>query len=146
MREENVQYNFWDDETKKEFNSLIPEYRVLNPFINEETFNLFVKRYNETWYDEFDVLTDDYYNISIYTSNKRGDSEDFNFIVVSIEKSDGVFSVNDYKRTHGKIEGFVLNDIIYYWGKFMFIYLNEETKFTEKNGELLSYTPIIFDC
>lgn len=144
MKKDNEYYNYWDEQFKKEHDREI-SYKVLNPLISEETFNLFVNRFNETWYDGFDVLSDSDYDISIYTSNLSADSEDFNFIVVSVDKYDGLFSYKHYVNYHGEIEGFVLNDIIYNWGTFMFIYLQEQTKFTRLNGITLNYTPNIFN-
>jgi hypothetical protein len=137
MIQPNSKVLYWDEQTKKEWETSTV-YFVKNPLILEDDFFSFVSSFNETYYEGFDILTDDDIDICLYLTNKRGKTEDFNFIMVAL-KSDGYLSLDSYQRQHCEIQGYKLNNILFYFNQLLFIFLSEKTTFLNSEKNPLGY-------
>jgi len=114
--------------------------KVVNPDIAQEDFNLFVKRFNQTYNNDIDVLDDKRFNVIRYRTNQRGSTDDFDFIsiIFDIKEWDNI-SIKEFYRFY-EIAGFKINDFVIKWGEMNIVYTREETLFTNPDGSSKEFT------
>jgi hypothetical protein len=135
---ENEDYRLFDKEKQKDRFEI--RTKVVNPEITQELFNLFVKRFNEIYDNDVDVLEDDHFNVKRYKTNQGGSTDDYDFISIIFDlKGWENISMKNFYGFY-EIEGFKINDIVIKWGKMYILYTWENTIFTNLDGSTKEFT------